>query len=138
MTLDRRDFSGNGSKRLHRRSDEFSEQFSDPEDPHFWLRIAAPFSTQIVFTDLMFGSYDDHGMANALSNVLAMIGFTRPQSLTFTKLGSPDEFTTGRTVARIRQVLEIMVLRQRRFITDVRTEVVRGSVNLTVSFQHFD
>jgi len=136
--MDKHGISGFEDRTLVRRSDEFSEQFSDPADPRFWLRFERPIGEPIRVTDLLFGQQSEYGMAQALGQALQILGARRPQSVVFLNLGPAGDPSTEQAVVRVRRVVEAMVLLQRRFISAVHGEVDRGKVDLHVTFRSFD
>jgi hypothetical protein len=136
--MDKHGISGLEDRDLVRRSDDFSEQLSDPADDRFWVRIEKPLGDHLRVTDLLFGKQDELGMAHALGQALLTLGVNRPSSIVFTNLGHADDFATGQAVVRVRKVVEAMVLRQRRFISETRTIIDDGKVDLIVAFRSFD
>jgi hypothetical protein len=136
--MDKHGIYGFEQRTLFRRSDDFSEQFTDPDDERFWLRIEKPVADSVRVTDLLFGKQDELGMAHALGQALLTLGLNRPSSIVFTNLGHADDFATGQAVVRAKKVVEAMVLRQRRFISETRTTIAHGRVDLIVAFRSFD
>ena len=121
-----------------RRSDDYSEQFSDPEDPRFWIRIEKPLGDTVVLSDVLFGEQDEYRMASAIGQALETLGLRRSRKMIFKHLGPASEWETGEKLARMEKVVEALVTRQRRFIVARKPEVERGKVSLVVSFKSFD
>lgn len=138
MRLERQVVSGFEDRPLIRQTDEFSEQFSDPRDPLFWLRFEKPLSGTVVVTDAIFGQRDEIGMAQALAQALTLLGHRRPEALLFVDLGLAEDFLTGAAVVRVQRTVEAMVLLQRRFISAVVSEIQDGKVSLRIAFRNFD
>jgi hypothetical protein len=136
--MDKHGISGFEDRTLVRRSDDFSEQFSDPADERFWLRIEKPLGDPVRVTDLLFGSHDELDMAHALGHALQLLGLNRPSSIVFTNLGHADDFATAQAVVSAQKVAEAMVMRQRRFIFETRTALDHGKVDLVITFRNFD
>lgn len=135
--LDKHGLTGFESTGLVRRSDDFSEQFSAPDDPSFWIRLAKPIGEAVVVTDLLFGECDDLRMAGALGQALDIVGIRKPSQLIFQNLGHVDAPETAVAVQRADRVVEAFVMRQRRFIVGRNLSFRLDKVDLVVTFRNF-
>ena len=126
--------SGFGGFALDLRLDEFSAQFSRPEDPHFWIRIARPTSGDLVVTDFFSGGFDDYQMAAALAQALERLELRRLGSLAFRKLGPVGAADTAEAIRQVNRVLDAFAVLTRRFIDQRQELAEQGQQHLLVKF----
>jgi len=136
--VDKHGLSGLETVALLRRTDDFSEQFSTPDDPRFWIRFEAPLGDTVTVTDLLFGALDEYQMAATFGHALELIGQRKPQEFLFRDLGAVDAPATARAAARVERMLEAWVMRQRRFIVGRAFEFRDDKVDLRITLKTFD
>lgn len=135
--MDKHGLSGLEVLPLQRRSDDFSEQFSLPGDPKFWIRYELPLGTPLIVTDFFPGALDTYQMAAAFLQSLAMIDQGRAERIIFRNLGDPSDPDTQDALQEHFRVLDAVVSRQRRFVIGRETHVRRGKLDLEVEFKSF-
>lgn len=136
--MDKHGISGFEEIALKQRSDDFSDQFSTPIDPKFWIRIEQPLTDRLFVSDMLFGEQDEYVMANAFLQALATLGLPKPTEIVFRNLGGVDDPRTATEAQRVEKVVEAMVMRQRRFIIGREYEVRREKIDLVFHFKHFE
>ncbi|MEM6587434.1 MAG: hypothetical protein AAF641_03220 [Pseudomonadota bacterium] len=136
--MDKNGLTGFEELTLQHRSDEFSDQFSTPADPRFWIRIEKSFSGGVVISDMLFGDQDEYVAANAVVQVLHALNTPKPTEIIFRNLGGVDAPETVQTAQKVERMVEAMVMRQRRFIVGREYETRREKVDLVFRFKHFD
>lgn len=134
--LDKHGLSGFETIGLVRRSDDFSEQFSTPGDPKFWIRFEKPLGDAVVVSDLLFGGFDEFRMAGALSHALEAVGARKPSQLIFQNLGHVDVPETAAAVERADRVIEAFVMRQRRFVVGRELRFRRDKADLVITLRN--
>ncbi|AXI47838.1 hypothetical protein C1J03_18570 [Sulfitobacter sp. SK012] len=123
---------------LVRRSDGFSEQFSLPDDTHFWIRIEMPISDALLISDFSLGALSEYDGGMALIDALAQCGQIQPRKITFLALGSEEDDSVAETMIGLDGVIEAYVSRRRMFVSGKELATKRGKVSVSYQFHSFE